>query len=70
MVRQTTCMSPIDGRTDPVLTTKQAAEYVGLRPQTMRLLKHAGEGSVVLKHGRLNACYPADLDAWLKERLS
>ena len=27
-----------------MLTTKQAAEYVGLKPQTMRLLKHSDEG--------------------------
>lgn len=56
-------------RRGPVLTTKQAAEYVGLKPQTLRKLKCYGEGPVSFKQGRLNVDYPADLDAWLAVRL-
>ena len=56
-------------RRGPVLTTKQAAEYVGLRPQTLRRLKCEGSGPTSFKQGRLNVYYPADLDAWLQARL-
>lgn len=56
-------------RQGPVLTTKQAAEYVGLKPQTLRFMKWEGTGPVSYKQGRLNVYYPADLDAWLKSRL-
>jgi len=56
-------------RRGPVLTTKQAATYVGLKPQTLRRFKCEGTGPVTFKQGRLNVYYPADLDAWLRERL-
>lgn len=56
-------------RRGPVLTTKQAAEYVGLKPQTLRRLKSEGAGPMVFKQGRLNVYYPADLDIWLQSRL-
>lgn len=56
-------------RRGPVKTTKQAAEYVGLKPQTLRRLKHENAGPVAFKQGRLNVYYPADLDAWLAARL-
>lgn len=57
-------------RSGPVLTTKQAAEYVGLKPQTLRRLKCEGDGPRVFKLGRLNVYYPADLDEWLRGRLT
>ncbi len=56
-------------RKGPVLNTKQAAEYVGYKPQTLRRLKCEGNGPKAFKQGRLNVYYPADLDAWLKSRL-
>lgn len=56
-------------RRGPVLTTLKAAEYVGLKPQTLRKMKVTGEGPKSYKQGRLNVYYPADLDAWLKSRL-
>lgn len=56
-------------RSGPVLTTKAAAEYVGLKPQTLRRLKCEGTGPVPFKQGRLNVYYPADLDEWLRHRL-
>lgn len=57
-------------RWGPVLTTKQAAEYVGLKPQTLRRMKCEGTGPKSFKQGRLNVYYPADLDAWLQRRLT
>jgi len=66
-------MTPPDevaaARPGPVLTTKQAAEYVGLKPQTLRRFKSEGVGPAAFKQGRLNVYYPADLDAWLEARL-
>lgn len=56
-------------RWGPVLTTRQAAEYIGLKPQTLRVMKSEGAGPVVFKQSRLNVYYPADLDAWLAHRL-
>lgn len=56
-------------RKGPVLTTKPAAEYVGLKPQTLRRMKCEGTGPKSFKQGRLNVYYPADLDAWLQSRL-
>lgn len=56
-------------RRGPVLTTARAAEYVGLKPQTLRRLKSEGCGPVSYKQGRLNAYYPTDLDEWLADRL-
>jgi len=56
-------------RTGPVLTTKRAAEYVGLKPQTLRKFKCTNEGPASFKQGRLNVYYPADLDSWLAARL-
>lgn len=57
-------------RKGPVLTTARAAEYVGLEPQTLRKLKYLRQGPASYKQGRLNVYYPADLDAWLAERLT
>lgn len=57
-------------RKGPVLPTRQAAEHVGLKPQTLRKLKHLGQGPVSFKQGRLNVYYPADLDDWLDGRLT
>lgn len=56
-------------RRGPVLTTKPAAAYVGLAPQTLRRMKSEGTGPKAYKQGRLNVYYPADLDAWLQTRL-
>lgn len=62
-------MSDAIERHGPVLTTKQAAEYVGLKPQTLRVMKCEGTGPKTFQQGRLNVYYPADLDAWLSARL-
>ncbi len=52
-----------------VLTTARAAEYCGLKRQTLYNLKHAGLGPKAYKQGRLTVYYPADLDQWLASRL-
>ncbi|WP_036322774.1 helix-turn-helix domain-containing protein [Microbacterium gubbeenense] len=57
-------------RRGPVLPTAKAAEYVGLKPQTLRKLRHLGQGPAAFKQGRLNVYYPADLDDWLADRLT
>lgn len=62
-------MSTALSRWGPVLTTRRAAEYVGFEPQTLRVMKCEGTGPKSFKQGRLNVYYPADLDAWLDERL-
>ncbi len=56
-------------RRGPVLRSAQAAEYVGLAEQTLRKLKHLGEGPQAYKHGSLTVYYPEDLDLWLAKRL-
>ncbi|RLP70897.1 DNA-binding protein [Mycetocola reblochoni] len=53
----------------PVLNHRKAAEYCGLAPQTLENLNHLGKGPKRFKNGSRNAYYPADLDAWLEERL-
>ncbi|WP_285637177.1 hypothetical protein [Microbacterium arabinogalactanolyticum] len=56
-------------RRGPALTTKHAAEYVGLKPQTLRVMKGECTGPTTFEQGHLNVYYPADLDEWLNERL-
>lgn len=63
-------MTVIGDRRGPVLTTKGAAEYCGLKPQTMRDLLHKGAGPKRFKQGRLNVFYPEDLDQWLASRVT
>ena len=51
------------------LTTKQAAEYVGLSHRTLEAYRFAGAGPSYIKHGGprsgLVLYLPEDLDAWL-----
>lgn len=63
-------MSSSSERKGPVLNTRAAATYCGLAHQTFRNLLAEGAGPRVFKQGRLNAFYPADLDAWLASRLT
>ncbi|MGZ0069357.1 helix-turn-helix domain-containing protein [Microbacterium arborescens] len=57
-------------RKGPVLNTRAAATYCGLAHQTFRNKLAAGEGPKVFKQGRLNVFYPADLDAWMRSRVT
>lgn len=54
----------------PVLTTKTAAEYCGMSAQSLYNLISEGNGPVHYKHGRRNAFYESDLDAWNDARLT
>ena len=55
-------------RTD-LLTTTQAAEYVGLSPRTLERYRVTGEGPRHLKVGRRVLYRPADLDEWLADKV-
>ncbi|MCW3494554.1 helix-turn-helix transcriptional regulator [Microbacterium sp. SSM24] len=55
--------------TGPVLTSKAAAEYCGLKVQTLYNLISQGQGPKHYKHGKLSAFYAADLDEWNQARL-
>lgn len=57
-------------RKGPVLTTRSAATYTGLAYQTFRNLLAEKRGPKKFKQGRLNVFYPADLDAWIKTRVT
>ncbi|MCC6912750.1 MAG: helix-turn-helix domain-containing protein [Rhodospirillaceae bacterium] len=50
------------------LTTKQAAEYLGLSPRTLERMRREGGGPVYRKHGRHVLYHIDDLDAWSKAR--
>jgi len=50
------------------LSTKQAAEYVGLSPCTLNRMRVTGEGPRYAKAGRRVVYDRADLDAWIDAR--
>jgi hypothetical protein len=52
-----------DGRLD----TKNAAEYLGLSPKTLAMMRSAGSGPRFLKQGRV-FYFLDDLKAWISER--
>lgn len=58
------------GQHRPVLTTKTAAAYCGMSAQSLYNLISEGNGPVHYKHGRRNAFYESDLDAWNDARLT
>jgi excisionase family DNA binding protein len=52
-----------------LLTRDQAAQYVGVKPQTLALWRSVGRyGIPVIKVGRLVRYRRTDLDAWLEAR--
>ncbi len=54
---------------NPLLTPEQAAEYLGVQPQTLNLWRCTGRYSLpFIKCGRLVKYRRADLDAWLTSR--
>lgn len=57
-------------RSGPVLTTKGAAAYCGIAVQTLYNELSSGTGPKAFKQGRLNAFYAADLDEWLRSRVT
>jgi len=52
----------------PFLTTKEAAFYLGLKPQTMVKMRMQERGPKHRKHGRHIFYHIDDLDAWSKGR--
>jgi predicted DNA-binding transcriptional regulator AlpA len=60
----------VSERRGPVLNTRRAAEYCGIAVQTLYNELSNGNGPELHKQGRLNAFYPADLDAWLATRVT
>ena len=52
-----------------LLTTEEAAEYVGTSPRTLERYRVTGEGPRFLKVGRKVLYRLADLDAWLETRV-
>lgn len=54
-----------------LLTTVQAAEMLGLKPQTLRLWRYHGKGPHYFRYGGPNspAYYsPGDIHEWLQKR--
>ncbi len=51
-----------------LLTTRIAAEWLGLSPRTLEALRVRGGGPSYLKLGRLVRYEPAALEAWIDAR--
>jgi len=56
----------LDVRT-PLLTEREAAEYLNCSVSTLRRYRLAGIGPTYLRHGRLIRYYRHDLDAFINE---
>lgn len=48
----------------PFLSTKQAADYVGLSPRTLEKMRVVGGGPMYRKHGRYVRYHIDDLSGW------
>ena len=51
-----------------LLSREEAADYLGLKPQTLAAWAHQGQGPPYLKLGRAVRYDQTDLDGWLAER--
>jgi excisionase family DNA binding protein len=54
-------------RSSQLLTTKEAAEFLRLKPHTLENMRSQGKGPIFLKLGGRVFYHRADLKAWLKE---
>ena len=54
---------------NPLIDTRQAAEALGMSPDTLALWRSKGEGPPFVKLGRAVRYRRADLDAWVAEQL-
>ena len=52
-----------------LMTTTEAAEYVGLSPRTLERYRVTGEGPKFLKVGRRVLYRRSDLDGWLENKV-
>ena len=60
------CPTTVD---NAVLSTRDAAEYLGLSPKTLETNRTRGGGPPFVKLGRRVVYRRGDLDAWLAERV-
>ncbi len=51
-----------------MLSTPEAAQYLGLGKSTLNKLRVSGSGPRFVSYGRRVVYDPSDLDAWLNER--
>jgi excisionase family DNA binding protein len=51
----------------PLLSVKDAAAYLGIKPQTIYNMRTAGTAPAAVKLGRLVRFRQADLDSWVEE---
>lgn len=50
------------------LTTRDAAEYLGMKPQTLEAWRCRGDGPRFVKLGRSVRYRQSDLDQWIESR--
>ncbi|MCG8357102.1 MAG: helix-turn-helix domain-containing protein [Kiloniellales bacterium] len=65
--------TPLDNRPDKTfLNTREAAEFLGLKPNTLEKMRVYGGGPEYRKHGRYVRYHIDDLNAWsdLRKRSS
>ena len=55
---------------EPLWDTVQAAEYLGVKPRTLRWLRSKGEAPPCLMVGGVYRYVPGTVRAWVKERES
>lgn len=62
--------SSIESVPDPLALVPSGvvARQLGVKPQTLRMWRHAGRGPVYVRFGNRVAYRRADLDAWIAER--
>lgn len=51
------------------LNTKQAAEYLGLKPNTLDIWRQVGKGPAFVKVGRYVRYRRRDIDTWIESRV-
>jgi excisionase family DNA binding protein len=54
-------------RKSQLLTTKEAAEFLRLKPHTLENMRSEGKGPIFMKLGGRVFYHRADLKEWLKE---
>lgn len=52
----------------PILTDREAAEYLGFQTQTLAVWRMKGKGPAYIKCGRSIRYRVSDLERWLSER--
>jgi predicted DNA-binding transcriptional regulator AlpA len=60
-------MQVLDRRTEPLLTVDAVAEWLGLRPGTLRYWRHVHRGPRSLTVGGAVRYRRADIEEWLED---